>query len=413
MQTPEHHDDKSDDKRLPKSEKDPFYRTTGFWWVVLAILIIIIFIQHNPFRKKTVKPTAIPVVVATARTADVPVYINALGGVTPTYTVTVKTQINGQLWRVLFKEGQMVKKGDLLAEIDPRIYQAQLIQYEGQLVRDEALLANALKDLKRYQNLWKQNSIAKQVLDTQVSLVNQYQGAVQTDQGLIAGVKVNLIYCEIISPVDGRVGLRLVDPGNFVQTSDTTGIAILDTLDPITVIFSIPEDNIQDILAQATGGVAMTVKAYDRQQTKLLATGTLLALDNQVDPTTGMVKMRAQFDNKNSLLFPNQFVNVQLLVKTLNSATVVPTAAIQHGPGNNSNFVYLLNKDNTVSVKPVVPGVVFGDTTVVTSGVLAGQSVVTEGIDKLTDGALVNLPDPNHPTMARRTIVNDNRRAAV
>lgn len=397
-------------KPVSNTEHEPFYKNTNFWWIVLAVLIVIIFIQHNPFKSKKHPTQAVSVVLSVARTADVPVYISGLGGVTPVITVTVKTQINGQLWRVLFKEGQMVKKGDLLAEIDPRIYQAQLTQYEGQLARDQALLANARIDLARYQKLWQQNSIAKQTLDTQVSLVNQYLGSVQTDQGLIAGVKVNLIYTEITSPVDGRVGLKLVDEGNVVQTSDTNGIAVIDTLNPIQVVFSIPEDSIPDVINQMNSNTPMTVKAYDRQQKTLLAVGTMLAMDNQVDPTTGMVKMKAQFDNKNNMLFPNQFVNVQLLVKTLSQATIVPTSAIQNGVKNN--FVYVLNKDNTVTMKPVVTSVVSGNDTVVTSGVSPGDSVVTEGADKLTDGATVTTNDPTQKILDHDSGKKNRRKTA-
>lgn len=393
----------SDNSHTEKDKKIPFYRMNGFWLIVLAILIFIIFIQHNPFANhKHKKPPAVPVVTAPTRKGDVAVYLTELGGVVPVYSVTVKPQITGQLWKVLFKEGQMVKKGDLLAEVDPRIYQAQLLQYEGQLQRDQATLANDQVNLKRYQVLWRQNSIAKQTLDNQVALVNQDQGTVKLDEGLVQGVKVNLTYCEITSPVDGRIGLRLVDPGNLVQISDTTGIAVVDTLSPIDVIFSIPEDNIPDVLNEIEGGKTLEVKAYDRQQNKVLAVGSLLTIDNQIDPTTGTVKMKAQFQNAEQTLFPNQFVNVQLLVKTLQGAVIVPTAAIQHGP-QNSTFVYVLNDDKTVSVKPVVVGEVSGEDTVIQSGVTDGQTVVVEGTDKLTDGASVTLFDPNHPALVDDT----------
>jgi multidrug efflux system membrane fusion protein len=387
---------------LPDSHQDfklntsPFYRKTGFWIIVLIILVIIIFIQHWPFSKNKKLIPTIPVVVSSVKSADVPVFLSELGAVIPTYTITVRTQINGQLLRVLYKEGQIVKKGDLLAEIDPRPYQAQLTQFEGQLLRDQALLANAKLDLKRYQTLWRQDSVAKQTLDTQVSLVNQYMGAVKFDEGQIQAVKVNLIYCQIRSPVDGRVGLRLVDAGNYVQTTDTTGLAVIATLQPITVIFSIPEDNVPEVLEQINAGNVLTVKAYDRQLNKLLAVGTLLTIDNQIDPTTGMVKLRAEFKNENNVLFPNQFVNVLLLVKTLQGAIVVPTAAIQHGA--QYNFVYRLNKNNTVNIKPVTTGVVYGQDTVIKSGVAVGEQVVIEGADKLTDGALVTISNSLTPT---------------
>lgn len=413
MNIPDSYNNNDNDPFHEPKKRPVFYRTTSFWLIILFILIVIIFIQHNPFSHKHHKATPeVPVVVGAARSADVSVYLSELGGVTPVTTVTVKTQINGQLWKVLFKEGQMVKAGQLIAEIDPRPYQAQLVEFEGQLTRDKALLANALLDLQRYQTLWKQNSVAKQVLDTQVSLVQQDEGTVRVDEGLIAGVKVNLIYCEIISPVDGRVGLRLVDPGNFVQTSDTTGIAVIDTLNPIDIVFSIPEDSISDVLDQINAGQTLTVNAFDRLQNKLLATGNLLTIDNQIDPTTGMVKMKAEFQNKELTLFPNQFVNVKLLVKILHNAVVVPTAGIQHGTKNN--FVYVLNNNNTVSVVPVVLGVASGDETTITSGVKPGQSIVIEGADKLTDGAAVTISDPSHPAPALAHLTEHaHRRFAV
>lgn len=393
--------------RLPyflNNEDEPFYRKTGFWLVVLGILILIILIQHWPFGKKNKSPPAVPVVSAIAHTANVPVVLSELGAVVPTYTVTVRTQINGQLLKVLFTEGQMVKKGDLLAEIDPRPYQAQLIQYEGQLIRDKALLANAQLDLQRYQRLWKQDSVAKQTLDTQASLVNQYIGNIKTDEGLILATKVNLIYCEIMSPVDGRIGLRLVDAGNYVQVTDTTGIAVIATLKPITIIFSIPEDNVPEVLEQINAGKSLIVNAYDRQQNKLLATGTLLTIDNQIDPTTGMVKLRAQFANENNALFPNQFVNVQLIVKTLQNATIIATAAIQHGAQNN--FVYIINSDKKVNVKVVVPGVVYGEETVIKSGVNPGQMVVIEGADKLTEGSTVSISAAPSSALQQNSVSN-------
>lgn len=369
--------------------KPRFYRKNNFWFAVFIVLILIVFLRHCSFHKKPPPVTAMPVVTAVAKSSDVPVYLSELGAVTPVYTVTVRTQINGQLFQVFYKEGQMVKQGDLLAQIDPRPYQALLIQYEGQLERDQALLDNANVDLKRYKTLWRQDSVSQQTLATQQALVKQYEGTVKLDEGLIQGVKVNLIYCQITSPVTGRIGLRLVDPGNFVQTTDTTGLAIITTLQPTTVIFSIPEDNIPEVLEQMNAGRVLTVKAYDRQQNKLLAVGKLLAIDSEVDPTTGMVKLRAQFENKENQLFPNQFVNANLLVKVLPKATIVSTAAIQHGA--QQDFVYLLNTNNTVSMKNVIIGVAFGEYTVVKSGVLPGQSVVIQGVDRLTDGAKVSV----------------------
>lgn len=365
-------------------------RQNRYWLIpiILLLILVIYFIWHLNHKPSTpTKPTS--VVVATVQKKDVPVYIPALGNVTATYTVTVKTQINGLLMKVLYKEGQLVKKGDLLAEVDQRLLMAQLGQYEGQLVRDQALLDNALIDLHRYQVLWKQDSISQQTLATQVALVKQYQGTVDTDKGLIQSTRVNLMYCHIISPVDGRIGLRLVDPGNFVQTTDTTGIAVVTTLDPITVIFGIPEDNIPDVFPQVYAGKHLQVEAWSRQDNSLLAAGKLIAIDNQINTTTGTVNLRAIFDNKQNKLFSNQFVNIKVLATTLVNATVVSTAAIQHG--SNGDFVYLLNADSTIKAQPIKAGVAYIDDTVVLKGLRPGQHVVTEGLDRLTDGAKVSV----------------------
>ncbi len=376
----------------PQFLEKGFHRKPRFWLTVLAVIIIILLFRHCQSlsaRHKQHPIQGLPVVLATAQTSDVPVYLSALGAVTPTYSVTVRTQINGQLLEVLFTEGQMVKKGDLLAQIDPRPYEAQLIQYEGQYARDQALLANAKIDLQRYQKLWKEDSVAKQILDTQVALVQQDEGTVKIDEGLLASTKLNLYYTRIISPIDGRVGLRLVDPGNYVQTTDTTGIAVINMLNPITVVFTLPEDNIPQVQQHMNANKPLEVKAYDRAQNILLATGKLLTIDNQIDPTTGTVKLKAQFQNDDNHLFPSQFVNVQLLIDTLENATIVPTAAIQHG--SQGTFVYLLSNDNTVKVTPIVTGVTSGDNTVITAGVSPGESVVVEGADQLTDGAKVTI----------------------
>ncbi|MEO9206718.1 MAG: efflux RND transporter periplasmic adaptor subunit [Gammaproteobacteria bacterium] len=377
-------------------------------WVALLLAVIVLFsLQHcvDSSHKKTA-PAEL-VVLAPVRVSDVPIYISALGNVTPNYTVIVKTQITGQLLRVLFKEGQMVKAGDLLAEIDPRPYEALLAQYEGQLARDQALLVNAELDLKRYSTLWRQDSVAKQTYDTEAAVVKQNEGTVKLDQGLIQGVKVNLIYTKITSPIDGRVGLRLVDPGNVVQTSDTTGIAVINMLNPITVVFSIPEDSVPLVMEQLTAGKTLTVQAYNRDQTKLLDTSTLLTIDNQIDPTTGTVKLKALFQNEAHLLFPNQFVNVKLLVKTLEHATVVPTAAIQHT--TQGAFVYVLKSDHTVSIKTVVVGPSTEVDTVVT-GVTSGQSVVVEGTDKLVEGSLVTVASDNQQSPLKTANAADRRR---
>ncbi len=351
------------------------------------MLCIILWLSH---RHRHAAP-AIPltVAIATVEQKNIPIYISALGNVTATYTVTLKTQINGLLMDVLFREGQQVSKGQLLAKIDDRLLQAQLLKYQGQLIRDQALLENALIDQKRYQILWKQDSIAQQTLATQNSLVKQYQGTVTMDQGMIDSTKVNLLYCNITSPIDGRVGLRLVDPGNFVQTSDANGIAILTTLNPITVIFSIPEDDIQHIIHGAQVNKQLQVDAYDRTETHLLARGGIVRIDNLVNTQTGTLKLRAKFTNTEGKLFPNQFVNIKLLVNTLQHAIVVPTAAIQHNA--HGDFVYVVTAQSTVQAIPVKTGVTYHQATVIHKGLNPGQKVVIQGIDQLTDGALVTL----------------------
>jgi membrane fusion protein, multidrug efflux system len=325
---------------------------------------------------------------ATAVLGDVHVVLSQLGTVTPLATVTVQTQINGQLTEVGFTEGQMVKKGDFLAQIDQRPYEYLKEQYEGQLAHDQGLLAQAQMDLKRYETLAQQNSIARQQAEDQIFIVQQYAGSVKQDQGLVDAQALNIAYCHIVSPVTGRVGLRLVDAGNYVQTATPpTGIALITQLQPITVIFTIPEDDLPDIMPQFNAGTPLIVTAYDRANVRQLAVGKVSAIDNQVDTTTGTVKVRAQFDNSDNTLFPSQFVNARLLVKTLQNVVTVPTSAIQRGaPGA---YVYVINGDNTVSVHPVRTGPVDGGITAINSGLSAGDRVVVDGTDRLRDGLKV------------------------
>jgi membrane fusion protein, multidrug efflux system len=324
-----------------------------------------------------------------AALGDVRVILNELGTVTPLATVTVQTQINGQLTEVGFTEGQLVKKGDFLAQIDPRPYEYLKEQYEGQLARDQGLLAQAQMDRKRYETLAQQNSIARQQAEDQVFVVQQYAGAVKQDQGLVDAQALNISYCRILSPITGRVGLRLVDPGNYVQTTSSTGMAVITQLQPISVVFSVPEDELPDIAPQFAAGTPLLVTAYDRSNLRQLAVGKVSAIDNQIDTTTGTVKVRAQFDNESNTLFPNQFVNVRLLVKTLQNVVTVPTSAIQRGaPGA---YVYVINADNTVSVRQVSTGPVDGNVTAINSGLSAGDRVVTDGTDRLRDGLKVTI----------------------
>jgi multidrug efflux system membrane fusion protein len=389
-------------------------------WRIGAGLVILLLIAFGIYETARWVRTATPpggrfpqaavqtVGASPAALGDVRVILNELGTVTPLATVTVQTQINGQLTDVGFTEGQLVKKGDFLAQVDPRPYQYLKEQYEGQLARDQGLLAQAQMDQKRYETLAAQNSIARQQAEDQVFIVQQYAGSVKQDQGLVDAQALNIAYCRIVSPITGRVGLRLVDPGNYVQTTSSTGIAVITQLQPISVVFSVPEDELPDINPQFTAGSTLIVTAYDRSNLRQLAVGKVSAIDNQIDTTTGTVKVRAQFDNENNALFPNQFVNVRLLVKTLQNAVTVPTSAIQRGaPGT---YVYVINADSTVSVRQVSTGPVDGTITAINSGLSAGERVVTDGTDRLRDGMKVTVAgegsqagQPGPPDGASRT----------
>jgi multidrug efflux system membrane fusion protein len=333
-----------------------------------------------------------PVVAATAQAGDMPITLIGLGAVTPLATVTVQSQISGQIMHIAFKEGQSVKTGDPLILIDPRPYQVALEQAQGALVRDKALLDNARIDLNRYQTLWSQDSIAEQQLATQKSLVVQDEGNVRTDQGQIDAAKLNLVYCHIVSPISGIVGLQQVNVGNYVTPAEPNGLVVITQLKPITVQFTLPEDQIPPLLKQLHAGRTLTASAWDRDNTQQLATGTLQSVDSQIDPTTGTIKLKAIFPNTDGSLFPQQFVNVVLLLDTLHGATLIPQAAIQRGaPGT---YVYLVNADQTVSVQKVTLGP--GDPTniAITQGLKPGATVVVDGADKLKDGAKVLLRQP-------------------
>ncbi|HTO84827.1 MAG TPA: MdtA/MuxA family multidrug efflux RND transporter periplasmic adaptor subunit, partial [Methylomirabilota bacterium] len=327
------------------------------------------------------------VVTAPVQKGDMPVVLDALGTVTPLATVTVKTQISGHLVQIGFTEGQTVQKGDFLAEIDPRPYQIALEQAQAQLEKDQALLADAQIDLARYRKLVAQDSIAKQQADTQEYLVRQYTGTVAADQAQIDNAKLNLDYCHIVSPVAGRVGLRQVDEGNYVQPSDANGIVVITQMQPITVVFTLPEDDLPVVRKRLRAHATLSATAYDRSQTTELATGTLSTIDNEIDTGTGTVKLRAQFDNQDEALFPNQFVNVRLLVDELQNVALVPSAAIQRGAAGT--FVYVVKPDDTVAVQPVGIGQSSADQVAITSGVSPGLQVVVDGADKLRDGAKV------------------------
>jgi membrane fusion protein, multidrug efflux system len=402
------------DKRTPRSDAEAvseYLRTapplvvkrrrTGSARLVIGLVMVIAGLLggYIVFRSHSTHPAGAaghnaqaapqPVGAATIGQGDIRVIINALGTVTPIATITVQTQINGQLQEVAFTEGQMVKKGDFLAQIDPRPYQLLQAQYEGQLAHDQGVLAQARVDLTRYKTLAEQNSIARQQYEDQIYIVQQDEGTVKLDQALIDQQKLNVAYCHIVSPVTGRIGLRLVDPGNYLQTTNTTGVAVVTQLQPITVIFPVPEDDLPDILSQLKAGPPLEVYAYDRANVRSLATGRVAALDSQIDTTTGTAKLRAQFDNANNALFPNQFVNAQLVLNTLHNVVTVPTAAIQRGaPGT---YVYLIDANDTVSVRPVSVGPTDGSMVAVNSGLSVGERVVVDGTDRLRDGARVTI----------------------
>jgi membrane fusion protein, multidrug efflux system len=341
---------------------------------------------------------AMPVVVAPVVTGDIDITLNALGTVTSLATVNITSQISGYLMSVNYQEGQVVKKGDLLVEIDPRPYELALKNAEGALERDQAMLQSAELDLKRYQDLAKTNAIPRQQLDQQVALVAQDKGNVLSDEAQIETQKLNLVYCRITAPVNGRVGLRLVDQGNYVTPGNATGLVVITQFQPITVIFPVAEDNLPDITRRLKVAKALPVTAFDRSGSVKLGTGELRTLDNQIDTTTGTLKLRADFANQEDTLFPNQFVNIELLVDTLRGVTVMPTAAVQRGaPGT---FVYLVNADQTVTVRPVTLGPSHGDTVAIEKGLSPGDRVVIDGADKLRNGARVVARDEGASTPA-------------
>jgi multidrug efflux system membrane fusion protein len=331
---------------------------------------------------------AVPVVASKAHVGDLPIYIDGLGTVTAFNTVTVRTRVDGELVKVAFTEGQPVKSGDLLCEIDPRPFQVQLSQAEGQLARDTALLQNAKLDLTRYQEA--REAVPRQQLDTAASNVSQFEAATKVDQSQVDNAKLQLVYCRITSPLDGVIGLRLVDQGNTVHANDANGLATITQLEPIAVQFSIPQDNLPDVLHAMSGG-QLVAEAYDRDLKKKLATGHLQAVDNQINASTGTVRLKAVFDNKDRMLFPNQFVNVRLLVDTKKSVVLIPVAAVQKSP--HTTFVYVVKSDETVEVRPVTLGPAEGETIAVVSGVADGETVVTDGVDKLQDGTKVAARD--------------------
>jgi multidrug efflux system membrane fusion protein len=379
------------------------HRAALIWLVALAIVAVIVvrIVQHRPQpppaasgRGRGGQNGPVAVAVAQVVPGDIQIRIPALGTVTTLANVTVRTQISGTLQKILFTEGQLVHEGAVIAQIDPRPYEAALQTAQGNLRRDQAQLADAKLDLKRYEGLVKEDSIAQQQLDTQRALVDQYIGTIESDEGQVKTAQVNLLYTHIVSPVTGRVGIRQVDQGNYVTPGDANGIVVVNQLQPISVLFSIPEDNVLELMKKVRQGAPIAVQAYDRGNAMKLADGQLSTVDNEIDITTGTVKLRAQFDNADGSLFPNQFVNIQLLQDLLRNQLVIPNSAVRRGAPNGvvSTFVYLVNADHTVSVRPVTLGVVDGERVAVASGLAAGDAVVTQGGDRLRDGAAVQLP---------------------
>ncbi len=374
-------------------------RKSHVWgWVLLLVVIVsgVIAYQMHARSQAASKDTggnqAITVGVATVEKRDMPYYLSGLGNVTPFNTVTVHSRVDGQLMSVNFKEGQFVRAGDVLATIDPRPFEVALNQAEGQLAKDTASQNDAKVDLNRYQQLWQQGVVARQQLDTQQATVGQFDGAIQSDKAQIDNAKLQLTYCGITSPIDGRVGLRLVDAGNIVHAADANGMLVITQVQPIAVVFTLPEDNIPDVMAVMKKR-QLKVEAYARDNRAMIATGKLLTPDNQIDQTTGTLKYKAEFDNRDTALWPNQFVNVRLFLDTRQNAIVVSSAAIQKGA--QGAFVYVVDANNQAQVRQVQVDFTEGNVTVVSTGLSAGETVVVDGADKIQPGSQVILHQTN------------------
>lgn len=386
---------------MPKDSREERSRFTAFLqrrWVGLIVACLlavgaIVFISRG--GQKTSRAAqqgpatapGVPVATMPVKKSDFPVYLSGLGTVTPLNTVTVKTRVDGELTSVLFREGQVVSKGEVLAQIDPRPFEVQLTQAQGAMARDQALLENAKLDLVRFQDLVKKDLIPRQQLDTQDSLVHQYEGAVKADQGQIDNARLQLAYARITAPISGRIGLRQVDQGNIVHASDANGLAVITQMQPISVIFSLPEDNLSQVMGKLRGGAKLTVEVYDRGQQQKLAIGTLLTIDNQIDPNTGTVKLKAEIPNRSNELFPNQFVNARLIIEVKHGALIVLAQAIQRGP--QGTFVYVVKEDQTAAMRPVTLGGNQEGNASITSGLSEGELVVVDGADRLRDGSKV------------------------
>jgi membrane fusion protein, multidrug efflux system len=406
------------ERGLPREDFEPRRRETGSrWWlwvIVLAVIAALGFWYYRGSKTSTEAQSSagagqggqgkaagrggpggaftVPVVVAAAQRGDLPVYFNGLGTVTAFNTVTVRSRVDGQIVRINFTEGQMVRQGDSLVEIDPRPYQVQLEQAEGQLAKDQAQLRDVQVDYQRFQLLFKEGVIPKQQLDTQQAQVGQFEGAIKADQAVIDNAKLQLVYAHVTAPISGRVGLRLVDMGNIVHASDTNGLLVITQLQPIAVIFALPQDQLSQVLSKLHGTQQLAVDAFDRDDTTKIAAGKLLTIDNQIDTTTGTYKLKAIFNNEKGDLFPNQFVNIHLLVDTKRNVTIVPTPAIQRGP--QGTYVYVVQKDNTVKIQPVTIALTSSNSAGISTGLQPGDVVVTDGTDKLQEGSRVEAHTP-------------------
>ena len=383
-----------------ESVPSPKRRHRWIWAVVLLVFaLVFVFVLRRsettpaaPLGRMTTGP--VPVTAATAKLSSLGVYLDAIGTVTSVYTDSITAQVTGVIRAVHYREGQFVKKGDPLIDIDSRTYEAQLEQAQGTLLRDQNLLAEAQMDLERYKLAWARNGVSRQTLEDQEKVVLQDQGTVKTDQGLVHYDQVQVEYCRITSPIDGRVGLRLVDPGNLVTANATTALVVITQVQPITVVFPLPEDNLEQVLAQTGHGKPLSVQAWDRQMQTELATGQLITVDNQIDTTTGTVKLRASFDNRNHALFPNQFVNTRLLVNTLQNQIVIPSSAVQHN--GDVAFVYLI-QNGQAKITNVKTSVSDGGMTAV-EGIHAGDSVANSSFEKLQDGSKITISQMELPS---------------
>ncbi len=384
----------------PAAENEP--KGHGWVWVLLVLIVVAAVITYRMrSRGETGTKNAsgdqlVSVGVAAVRRADMPYYLTGLGSVTAFNTVTVRTRVDGQIMKIYFQEGQFVRAGDPLLEIDPRPYQVALDQAEGQLAKDVATQKDAQIDLGRYQQLWQEGVIPRQQVDTQQALVGQYDGAIQSDKAQIENAKLQLSYCHIVSPIDGRIGLRLVDPGNIVHATDTNGMLVITQVKPIAVIFTLPEDDLPQVVSEMHRQT-LSVEAYSRDDNTKLASGKLLTLDNQIDQTTGTIRLKSQFDNDNLMLWPNQFVNVRLYLSVRRGAIVVPSAAVQKG--TQGAFVYIVGSDNKADVQPVQVDFSEGNVSAIREGLRVGEQVVIDGADKLQPGAAV-VPHAINPNQA-------------